>query len=60
MTQVSSAYNKVKNYLETLHMSFIYKINKSGPRIEPWQESCLTFSLAGQSGQPKSSLAGPQ
>ena len=24
------------------------------------QGSCLTFSLAGQSGQPKSSLAGPQ
>ena len=24
------------------------------------QGSCLTFSLAGQSGQPKSTLAGPQ
>ena len=24
------------------------------------QGSCLTFSLAGQLGQPKSSLAGPQ
>ena len=24
------------------------------------QGSCLTFFLAGQSGQPKSSLAGPQ
>ena len=28
--------------------------------IVPRHESCLTFSLAGKSGQPKSSLAGPQ
>ena len=42
MTQVSSVYNKVNNNLETLHMSFIYKINKSGPRIEPWGTPHLT------------------
>ena len=42
ITQVSSAYNKVNNNLETLHMSFIYKINNSGPRIEPWGTPHLT------------------
>ena len=42
MTQVSSAYNKVDNNLETLHMSLIYIINKKGPRIEPWGTPHLT------------------
>ena len=29
-------------------------------QLVQYQGSCLTFSLAGQSGQPKSGLAGPQ
>ena len=41
-THVSSAYNKVNNNLETLQMSFIYKINIKGPRIEPWETPHLT------------------
>ena len=56
ITQVSSAYNKVNNNLETLHMSFIYKINKSGPRIEPlhtiWGASQVSF-FAYHGGPPQ-------
>ena len=45
MTQVSSAYNKVNNNLETLRMSFIYKINRRGPRLEPWGTPHLTYII---------------
>ena len=34
---VSSAYIIAKNMSDTLQMSFMYKINKRGPSIEPWR-----------------------
>ena len=33
---VSSAYIIAKKMSDTLQMSFMYKINKRGPNIEPW------------------------